>query len=90
MEVTPQSGPLGPAPGRIMANPQARIVGPQKSPGALPTQKPLQGGKRSSLGKGADKIGGKKLAYPSKFLKGKAVAKLGKKARQLLKKKGRK
>ena len=34
MEVTPQSGgPLGPSPGRVIANPQARFVTPQKSLG---------------------------------------------------------
>ena len=68
MEVTPQAGSLGLPIGRMIANPQARIVTPQKSQGTLPTQKPLQEGKRSSLRQGTGKILGKKLFNPSKKL----------------------
>ena len=75
-----------------MANPQARIVGPQKSQVATPARPSLQEGKKSSLGKGAGKIGGKKPAYPSKFLgKGKVTPQLkgslARKAKQFLRKK---
>lgn len=76
MEVTPGSATLSPAPGCIMANPQARFVGPQKPQGATPARPSLQEGKKGSLGKGIGKILGKKLLYPSKLLKGKITSKL--------------
>ena len=75
MEVTPQSGgPLGPSPGRVIANPQARFVTPQKSLG-----------KRTGKISGKELTYPSKF-----LSKGKATSKLkgslARKAKQLLKK----
>ena len=80
MEVTPQSG------GPLEASPGRMIANPQAR-FVAPQQ---------SLGKGTGKIGGKELAYPSKFLKGKGKAtsklksQLGRRAKHLLKKRKKK
>ena len=84
----PSGGPpglgLGPSPGPTSSKSQV-------SPGQLaPRRGAIRGPAKVAQGKkGAGKIGGKELAYPSKFLKGKgkATSKLGKRAKQALKKK---
>lgn len=89
----PAGGPpglgLGPSSGALSSNSQVSTPN-----GLAPRRGSIRGPAKVAQGKkGAGKIGGKELAYPSKFLKGKGKAtsklkgSLGKKAKQLLKKK---
>ncbi len=86
MEANPGSGPLGPAPGRMQANPMATFTGPPKPAVTTPSKGFQQPAKKTAAGKG------KGLLYASKILgkkTGSAQKVLARKAKQL-KKKGKK